>query len=706
VARSIPASEQASLAPARRRIVGAAVLLAALAAAAVIGAIRIAEADRDRELRLWQTRLGIIADTRTAAVEDWLAAQFAGLTQIAENASLQLYMTALIGGAATPDKAETDRAHAAYLRNLLTVIAYRMGFAHAPERPRVDANVRQIGVAGLVLVARDGRPVAATDGTPPLEGRLADFIRSTPPGRSRLLDLARDATGQPAMGFIAPVFAVQAEQNPANQIGWVVGVKQVAAELYPLLSQPGAVWKTTEALLVRSGGAAIEYLSPTRAGDGALARTFAADTPGLAAAFAVGHPGGFAVRVDYRGREVLVTGRKISRAPWTLLYKIDRDEALGPGDARARRLLLAMLLAIAAVVAIVIAAWRHGTSIRAARAASDSAAMAKRYEAQSRFLKLVTDSQPSSMFIVDRESRYRFANRMAADRAGIGEADLLGKTLASVLGPAAANRYEAINRDALSSGERRMQIHHSGGNGDLRVVQSEHIPILEGTEAAPGIMVVEEDITAAVAERERRERTLRQLIDTLVAFLDRRDPHSADHSIRVSRVAGAIAAEMGLDDTVIRTAEIAGQLMNIGKALVPAEMLTRVGGLADAEKQLIRDSLECGAALLEGVEFDGPVVETLRQIHERWDGAGGPNGISGDDIMVTAQIVAAANAFVALTSPRAWREGMDGATAAGRLMEDSGSAFARRVVSALMNLVDNRDIQSRLQPPAVGAAIH
>ncbi len=706
MARSIPASQQPSVVTARRRIVAAGALLAVLLALAVYGAFRVAEADRDRELQLWQTRLGIVADTRAAAIEDWLASQFSGLGQLADNASLQLYMTSLVSGSPAPDKPETDRAHAAYLRNLLTVIAYRMGFSRPPDGPRVDANVRQLAVAGLMLVARDGRPVVATDGMPPLEGRLADFVRSAPPGESRLLDLARDAAGQPAMAFIVPVFAVQAEQNAANQVGWVVGVKQVAGELFPLLSQPGAVWKTTEALLVRQSGGRIEYLSPTHGGDEPLARVFAADTPRLAAAFAIRQPGGFAELVDYRGNDVLATGRKISRAPWTLLYKVDRAEALGPGDSRARRLLLLLLFGIAALAAVIVAAWRHGTSIRAARAAADSARMAHLYEAQSRFLKLVTDSQPSAMFIVDGESRFKFANRAAADRAGIGESDLVGKTLASVLGPAAAIRYETLNREVLTTGERRMQIHHSGSNGDLRVVQSEHIPITEAAETTSGIMVVEEDITAAVAEREGRERMLRQLVGTLVAVLDRRDPHAADHSRRVAAVAGSIAHEMGLDETDIRTVEIAGQLMNIGKALVPIEMLTRVGDLADDEKQMIRDSLESGADLLDGIEFDGPVVETLRQIHECWDGSGGPQGLTGDDIIITAQIVVVANAYVALTSPRAWRDGMDGAAAAGRLMQDAGKSFARRVVSALMNLVDNRNLAAAPPGAAAGTALN
>jgi PAS domain S-box-containing protein len=332
--------------------------------------------------------------------------------------------------------------------------------------------------------------------------------------------------------------------------------------------------------------------------------------------------------------------------------------------------------------------------------------MARRYETQSKFLRQVTDSQPAAMFIVDHDNRYRFANRIALNRAGVNEADLIGKTMAAVLGPADATRYEDLNREVMQSGERRMQIVQSGSNGDLRVVQSEHIPIAEGADRAPGIMIVEEDITSAVAERERRERTLQGLIDTLVAVLDGRDPHAANHSRRVAAVARSIALEMGLDGEDVRTAEIAGQLMNIGKALVPAEMLTRDGALGEDEMRLVRDSLQSGAALLEGIEFDGPVVETLRQIYERWDGGGTPAGLTGNEILVTAQIVAVANAFVALTSPRAWRKAIDPEAAAGRLMADAGGAFARRVVSALMNLVDNRDLR-RLGAVAEGtAAIH
>jgi hypothetical protein len=96
-------------------------------------------------------------------------------------------------------------------------------------------------------------------------------------------------------------------------------------------------------------------------------------------------------------------------------------------------------------------------------------------------------------------------------------------------------------------------------------------------------------------------------------------------------------------------------MMNVGKILVPSDVLTRTEALGEAELQQIRNSIQASAELLQGVEFDGPVVETLRQLQENWDGSGAPRGLAGEEILLPARIVSVANAFVAMISPRAWR---------------------------------------------------
>jgi len=664
--------------------------------------------ERARETQLWQTRLGIVADMRADAVAGWLKRQNEELAGLAENASLQIYLTELTatGAASSPERRSEDQARGGYLSNLLALVAHRAGFRGPATGPAVAANVRRVGVAGISLVTMDGRVIAASPDSPPVEGALARFLSGVERGRAAMRDIYLDHTGAPAFALAVPLYAVQERETADRQVAWVLGVKQVGAELFPLLRQPGSVWPGAEILMVRKAGEIIEYLSPT-AGEGALSRSFAADTPDLASRFALERPGGFGLARDYRNEEVLVTGRRVAGSPWTVLHKISRDEALGPVEGATARLAAILGLLVLAVGGGVIAVWRHGTSIRAARIADEQAELARKYEAQSRFLKLVTDTQPTPMFIVDRENRYRFANRVAAGHAGIAQEDVLGKTMASVLGPAVAARYEALNRETLELGVTRRAIHRSGANGDLRVVQAEHVPVPETLNGNAGVMVVEEDITAAISEREKRARTLDSLIDTLVSILDRRDPFAAHHSVRVSETAASLAREMAQDEETAETAATAGRLLNIGKIMVPEEVLTSDGALDEDQVRLVRGSIAQSADMLASVEFRGPVVETLREVHRLQQGEETPPDI--DSVAeIAAEIVSVANSFIALTSDRAWRAGIDPGAAAGRLLAECEGRYARRVVSALLNLVDNKGLAAHemTAAPAAGQPLH
>lgn len=665
-------------------------------AALIAGSLswRFIAQERERELRGWQSRMAVVADSRMAAVNEWLARQQTAVAALADNASLQLYMTELSLGGGDSSQVTDETAQAAYLRNLLIVTAEREGFAAGPAGSQVEANVRRLGAAGLALVDVEGRVLVATPGMPPLSGRLAGLAHA-PEGAERAVDGPYvGAGGQPTMAFFAPVLAVQADPG-AKRIGAVIGVKEIGRELFPLLVRPPLPERSAESTLVRKSGAVIEYLSPLADGTAAMERKIAADTPELAAAYAIDAPGGFALRRDYRDVAVLVTGRAGAGLDWTLLHKIDRDEALAQSDQRLNWLLLYFLLAIALALASIVAAWRHGASRRASQAAARFEELASRHEAQGRLLRLVTDNQPAALFIVDRLNRVRFTNRVAAEHAGGRPEELAGKTVAAIFGPASAKRYEALNQTTLARGESLTAFHRLDEGGASRVVKSTHVPVTVGLDEPPQVLVVEEDITEAVVERERRERIQAELVRALVTIVDRRDPHAAHHSRRVAAVARRIAEEMELDPAMIDTAETAGQLLNIGKLMVPAEVLTKAEALTEAEREQVRLSLRAGAELIAGVEFDGPVADTLRQVQERWDGQGVPEGRQGEDILISARIVAVANAFVALLSARAWRPGIGFDKALDALLAEAGRAYDRRVVAALVNDIENRGGRKR-----------
>ncbi|HEY1386572.1 MAG TPA: HD domain-containing phosphohydrolase, partial [Dongiaceae bacterium] len=417
----------------------------------------------------------------------------------------------------------------------------------------------------------------------------------------------------------------------------------------------------------------------------------------LDAAWAVKAASGFAAdKKDSTGRRVLAAARAITGAPWVLMHTVDYDEALGEADARFRMLTLMLGLALLLIAAAIIAVWRHGSSRRAAEAASRAQILANRFEAQKDLLQLVTDSQPTSIFILDPQNRYRFANAQASTGAGIAPAEMLNKDIAAVLGPASAKRYLELNEQALKAGAAINNVARIEAGDSRKVLQSEHIPLKERSGALAGVLTVEHDITDVVTEREKRARIQQNLVKTLVGVVDRRDPYAANHSTRVARVARAVAREMGLTEVETDTAEVAANLLNLGKIMIPPEVLAKTGDLTDEERLMLRNSVQMSADMIQDIEFEGPVVETLRQAQERFDGSGQPRGLKGEDILLTARIIGVANALVGMISDRAFRQGMSIDAAIEVLFKEAGKAFDRRVVAALVNYLDNRNGRAEL----------
>lgn len=665
----------------------------ALFIAAAIGfylVFQFTESERARELRDWQSRMAIVADSRFSDIDGWLDGQLEDLRGIADNQSVQLYMT-LLHSEGTTAADEDAPAELGYLQNLLTVVADRAGFTGEISGPEVNANVSRVGVAGLALVAEDGLIVVSSPGFPPLQGKLQAFMAELVPGSAGISDMFLNGSGNPAMAFAVPVFALQADESAANQIATVIGVKEVGDELFPLLRQPGASEETSETLIVRQDGQTVTYLTPLAGGTGPLKTKLAMDTADLAAAWAIQNPGGFALKVDYEGNEALAIARAFEQVPWTLLYKVDRSEALSESEDRLNTMMIVFGMIILLVLGGMVALWYYGTSKRATEAATRFETLAKRFQGQRNFMHLVTDSQPNVIVIMDEHGHFRWFNQKALILSRMERGDLFDKHVSAVLGPVEGKRINGWVKETLAKGEPQSFTHEMElGEGGPRVYRSDLIPLPAREDFPPGVLMVSQDITDSVKERERRELAMRQLVETLVSVVDQRDPYSAHHSARVGRVARAVAEEMELDRTLIETTNIAGNLMNLGKIAVPSEVLTKQGQLSDEEIKMIQNSVLISADMVQKIDFDGPVYETLAQLQENFDGTGQPKGLKGADIEITARIAAAANAFVGMVSARAWRSGMDFDKAVDILLQEGNKKFDRAVVVALANVLDNR----------------
>jgi len=668
----------------------------AVMAAAVYFTFSFVEQERQRALLEWQVRLGIVADSRVAAVNEWVDANFAVIRELSENASLQIYMDELAMSEGDKEGVTDEAAQAGYLRNLLVATSDRSGFKPPAEQAEVNANVERAGVAGLGLVDADGRPIVSSPGMPPISGKIRTAVAKALNGEPALIDVFMGASNLPTIGFALPVYGIQSDQG-AQGIGAVVGIRTIDKTLFDRLKQPGEESKTAETYFVRKIGATVEYLSPLADGTLPLKRSFALETPNLAAAYALEKPGGFTMAMDYAGTEVLVTSRPLAELPWVLVRKIARAEALSGTETRLKTILTVFVLIIVGVTIAIIAVWRHGSSIRAQEAAEKSRIAAERFENMTKFMNLVTNSQPTEIFAVNGDTKYTFANAPAARAAGISADDLRGKTMASIMGPVKGGFYGKINEAILDSfahsddteAERQSHVHTFGEGDELEVFKTDHIPLRGDRDYPPGVLMVMDDITEYTLERRKSDMMMRQLINALIGVVERRDPNTTHQSAHISEVACAIAREMEVSDDEVKTVDIAGSLINLGRVFIANDVLAKSGPLSADEQALFDNCYKDSVELLTGVEFQGPVVETISQTGEFWDGSG-PQGFKEDEILHPARILAVAAAFIALVNPRSSETPVSFDVAVSQLMLQNGSRFDRKPVSALINYLDNR----------------
>lgn len=178
------------------------------------------------------------------------------------------------------------------------------------------------------------------------------------------------------------------------------------------------------------------------------------------------------------------------------------------------------------------------------------------------------------------------------------------------------------------------------------------------------------------------------LIETLSTIVEVKDPFTAGHQRRVSKLAVAIAREMRLSSEQIDTIRSGALLHDIGKVAVPVEILCKPGRLTDQEWYLIQDHSEAGYRMLEKIELPGAVSNIVRQHHERLDGSGYPLGLHGEEILLESKVVAVADVFEAIVSHRPYRPAHQCEKAIAELVDGAGNLYDSGVVATCLSLIE------------------
>lgn len=170
-------------------------------------------------------------------------------------------------------------------------------------------------------------------------------------------------------------------------------------------------------------------------------------------------------------------------------------------------------------------------------------------------------------------------------------------------------------------------------------------------------------------------RAMEETVNALFLALEKRDPYTAGHERRVASLSQALGMELGLSNEQIEGMRVTGVLHDIGKIVVPSEILSKPAKLTDNEYKLMKTHAQVGYDILKKLEFPWPVAMTVLQHHERLDGSGYPNGLGGGEITLESKIIAVADVVEAMSSHRPYRAALGVDRALEEIDQKSGILY-------------------------------
>lgn len=231
----------------------------------------------------------------------------------------------------------------------------------------------------------------------------------------------------------------------------------------------------------------------------------------------------------------------------------------------------------------------------------------------------------------------------------------------------------------------------SGGNYSTRLPLKGNDEL---TDQAQSINTMGENIQNLIGELRELNKTLvlqsDSLTENFATVVSNKSGESGYHVRRVSTYSEILAETLGFDEEKVHTIKVASTLHDIGKILIPDNVLHKPGRFNDEERKIMQDHVVFGAQILNDVP--GDIMETGAKIalyhHERWDGKGYVHGLKGDEIPIEAQITSVADVFDALISRRCYKEPWSIEDAYNEIVNNSGTQFSPRVVEAFIKSYD------------------
>jgi len=319
-------------------------------------------------------------------------------------------------------------------------------------------------------------------------------------------------------------------------------------------------------------------------------------------------------------------------------------------------------------------------------------------ESEKRYRALFEGSR-DAIFITSEGNDFIEVNQASLDLLGYARAELMKLRPGEIF--QTPGDFRKIDREIRDRGyikDCEVAFLRSDGKGVTCLISSTERLASDGS--IREYQTIVKDITRQKHDQQKLENTLEMLrknlngvIKLVARVVEKRDPYTAGHQRRVTDLARTIAQEMNLSGTQVDAIRIAGSIHDIGKILIPSEILNKPGNLSAIEMSLLKAHSRIGYDTLKEIEWPYPVPEIVLQHHERMDGSGYPQGLVGHDILIEARILAVADVVESMNSHRPYRPALGVQAALEEISRGEGSLYDADVVGACLRLFREKGFQ-------------
>ena len=304
------------------------------------------------------------------------------------------------------------------------------------------------------------------------------------------------------------------------------------------------------------------------------------------------------------------------------------------------------------------------------------------------------DLAPDAYLVTDAQTIIAESNQAAAAMLKVDHGSLKGMPLAHFVAEADRAAFQSSLIQLREGGARRnWEFCLQTGEGSPFPVSGNVSAQTDHRDQLVRVLWLLRDVREGKAEEERLKSLLsgmkssfHGIVDAVAAAVEIKDPQTAGHQKRVAQLAVAIGREMGFSLNRLEGLRVAGLLHDIGKIAVPVEILSKPGELNNLECEFIKSHCQMGFDLVKNIDFPWPVLQAIKQHHERMDGSGYPAGLKDKDIILEAKILGVADVVEAMICSRPYgpAQGID--RALEEIHQNTGILYDPEVVTVCLKL--------------------